>query len=207
MPRQKGLARKVDATTYDIHDSATVLPPRLLVDTNVWLLWHYSPASLGHRQAHAVVYNDFLARCLDEGCQLIRSPFTLPEITHVIEKAECDAADERGERRTMKQRRWEPNHRLKVIAEVKTTWDQVVNISEWSPGITVNGAAGDQMFVDWRNFKIDGYDLLLIQEALEGEGLPILTDDFDYLSVPRLTVFTGNPSAVNAARAVGKLRV
>ncbi|PTR30760.1 hypothetical protein C8J98_10671 [Luteibacter sp. OK325] len=62
------------------------------------------------------------------------------------------------------------------------------------------------MLVDFRNRKIDGYDLLIVQEALQGGGLPILTDDFDYLSVPMLKVYTANERAVNAAKVGGKLR-
>lgn len=206
MERRATRPRNVNAITFDITDSATTLPPRMLVDTNVWLLSQYSPFSLGNRQAAAALYTDFLGRCLDEGCELVRSPFTLPEVTHVIEKAESDAAKQRGNTMGLKQLRWEPNHRRKVIAEIVTTWQQVQGMSVWSPGLTVDGDVGDQMLADFRNRKIDGYDLLIVQEAMQGEGLPILTDDFDYLSVPMLRVYTANELAVSAARTGGKLR-
>jgi hypothetical protein len=54
-------------------------------------------------------------------------------------------------------------------------------MSAWTSGLQIDGNAGTQMYADFRNLKIDGYDLLIVQEALKDGSLPILTDDFDYV--------------------------
>lgn len=197
--------RKVHAVTFDIRTMVNP-PTRLLVDTNVWLYWAYGPFSLGDQADSAAPYADFVARCLEQGCRLLRSPFTVPEIAHVIEKNEAKASSERGNTQRAKQMRWEPNLRRKVIAEVLTAWEQISAASEWSGGLTVNGKTGDEMLMDFRNLKVDGYDLLLVQEALQDGNLGILTHDFDFLSVPKLTVYTANSAGIEAAKNSQRLR-
>jgi hypothetical protein len=206
MDRSKSSTRKVNAIAIDVSNIQVKVPDKLLVDTNVWLLSSYSPFSLGKRQDAASIYADFLDRCIAEGCQLLRTPFTLPELTHVIEREEASAARERGNNKNVKQMRWEPNHRRKVIAEVLSAWQQVAEMSTWTSGIMVDARAADQMLIDFRNLKIDGYDLLIVQEALANGSIPILTDDFDFLSVPKLTVYTANHTAITAAENAGRLR-
>jgi hypothetical protein len=79
-------------------------------------------------------------------------------------------------------------------------------MSAWTSGLQIDGNAGTQMYADFRNLKIDGYDLLIVQEALKDGSLPILTDDFDYVSVPKLSIYTANSNAILAAKEDGKLR-
>jgi predicted nucleic acid-binding protein len=201
---QGASTRVVHAATYDIRKDVTP-PQRLLVDTNVWLYLAYGPFSLGDQAALAAPYVDFVAKCIEHGCQLLRSPLSVPEIAHVIERNEAKASSAHGNNQG-KQMRWIPNSRRKVIAEVLNTWKQITATSEWSEGLKVDGAAGDEALLNFRNLKVDGYDLFLVQEALTSGNLAVLTNDFDFLSVPTLTVYTANDAGVEAARRSNRLR-
>jgi hypothetical protein len=49
------------------------------------------------------------------------------------------------------------------------------------------------------------YDLMIL-EAMDKAGInQVITDDGDYVTVPRIKVFTANQNAIAAARSQGKL--
>jgi hypothetical protein len=57
-----------------------------------------------------------------------------------------------------------------------------------------------------RTQEVDGYDYLLL-EAMQAAGIAyIITDDLDYITVPGITVFTANPTALDLARTHKKLQ-
>ena len=47
---------------------------------------------------------------------------------------------------------------------------------------------------------LDGYDLLMVEAALQSSLTQIITDDGDYATVAGLTVFTANERVLGAAR-------
>lgn len=199
--------RQVKARAYDIRDSAIALPPRILVDTNAWLCTQYARYSLPGVRAEASLYSDFIARCLNEGCILVRSAFTLPEMSHVIEKEEVDFSNGRsGRNLSVKDSRYETTIRRKVLSEIVTAWRGVESCSAPSPGLAINQGTLAEFLSDIGQYKLDGYDLFLLQEARATQTLAVLTHDRDYLSVPDLCVFTAHAEGINAATHFGRLR-
>jgi hypothetical protein len=198
--------RQIYARAKDIRDPNTQLPQRLLVDTNAWLCTQYSPFSLPGGRPEAKEYTDFIARCLKEGCQLIRSAFSLPEMIHVIEDSELEVHNQRyGKNLRAKQARYETGFRRKTVAEVLAAWDGVKACSEPSPGLTVTNETVLDIVGRFGQYKLDGYDLFILQEARHTQTLAILTHDFDYLSVPDLCVYTSNAQGLAQAKACGRL--
>lgn len=202
----KAVQRRVYARAKDIRDPKVTLPERLLVDTNAWLCTQYSPFSLPGGRPEAQDYSDFMARCLSEGCTLIRSAFTLPEMIHVIEDAELTRYN-RAQQKNLdrKDARYETNFRRKAVAEVLAAWNGVQSWSSPSPGLSVTNNTVLDIVAKFGQYKLDGYDLFLLQEARHTNTLAVLTHDFDYLSVPDLCVYTSNDRGINAAKVCGKL--
>lgn len=199
--------RQVRARAYDIRDSNITLPSRILVDTNAWLCTQYPRYSLPGVRAESPWYSDFIARCLNEGCVLVRSAFTLPELSHVIEKEEVDYSNNQsGKNINTKDSRYETAIRRKVISEIVTAWRGVESCSEPSPGLNIDQAALATFLGDLGQYKLDGYDLFLLQEARATGTLAVLTHDRDYLSVPDLRVFTAHAEGIKSATHFGRLR-
>ena len=185
-----------------------MLPENILVDTNAWLSTQYSQFSLPGARHESANYADFLARCLNENCGLVRSAFSLPEIAHVIEAEELRVYNKRFRLDLdVKTARYETNFRRKVVAEVLTTWEAVSTYSSPSEGLYVTNETVLDIKSRFGQYKLDGYDLFFLQEARETRIPSILTHDFDFLSVPDLRIYTGNPVAVEAAKKCGRLRV
>ncbi|MGO4520379.1 hypothetical protein AB4076_07120 [Dyella sp. 2RAF44] len=199
--------RPVRARVYDIRDANITLPPEVLVDTNAWLCTQYSRFSLPSVRPETPDYSDFIARCLNENCVLRRSSFTLPEMSHIIEKEEVGFSNANSGRRiSVKDSRYDIRLRRKVLVEIVTTWRGVESASQASPGLNITAGTPTVMLRDIGQYKLDGYDLFLLQEARATGTLAVLTHDFDYLSVPDLCVFTANAAGIDAARQAGRLR-
>jgi len=45
----------------------------------------------------------------------------------------------------------------------------------------------------------------MAEAAIAAKTTQIITDDGDYATVPKLTIFTANPKVIQAAQAAGKL--
>lgn len=204
MQRQRMADRTVHALAFDIANPKTPLPEKLLVDTNIWLFTQY--AGFGERP-EANLYADFFKRCFDEECKLVRSAFSLPEIAHVIEGEELKLFNQK--QRTnfdRKDARYITLFRRPTTTQVLTTWGAVDKYSEPSPGIQVSDETVKDIKSRFGQYKLDGYDLFLLQEARESGLTSILTHDFDYMSVPDLRIYTGHKDALAAAEKCGKLR-
>ncbi|MGO4503258.1 MULTISPECIES: hypothetical protein [unclassified Dyella] len=128
-------------------------------------------------------------------------------MSHIIEKEEVGFSNANSGRRiSVKDSRYDIRLRRKVLVEIVTTWRGVESASQASPGLNITAGTPTVMLRDIGQYKLDGYDLFLLQEARATGTLAVLTHDFDYLSVPDLCVFTANAAGIDAARQAGRLR-
>jgi hypothetical protein len=96
-----------------------------------------------------------------------------------------------------------PQDRKRVVAEVKSSWEQVAQVAKLVD-LNLNAAAVERCIRTFENCPVDGYDLLLV-EAMERRGvLNILTDDSDFAGVLGMRVFTANAGVLATARRQNK---
>lgn len=179
---------------------------RIFVDTNVWLTFTYSTASIrGSRAAQS--YSQYLKACIRAGASLFYSPLTFSELAHNIEKFVCDTYNKShpGLECSPKQFRTGTGTRADVTDEVKDAWNQVKSMALHliTPIDASAMANAEEIF---EKCPVDGYDAFFIN-AMEQAGIDcILTDDADFLHVPNLKVFTANERALREAGLYKKLK-
>ena len=102
-------------------------------------------------------------------------------------------------------RHHQAHRRTHLSAELQTAWEQVKALAD-PLDLTLDDSVIDAALARFNNQMLDGYDLLHL-EAASKEGLnQILTDDIDSCTVPGITVFTANNTAISNARDQRKLR-
>ena len=74
------------------------------------------------------------------------------------------------------------------------------------PVAEINAASTTAALQNFEQLPVDGYDLFSIN-AFKAAGITqVISDDGDFCTVPGMTLFTANPSAISAAHAQKKFR-
>jgi len=205
---------KVQAEVIDITKDTPYSSDTFLVDTNVWLYLTYSNANFSTDSNYQVIlsrtianYTNYLGKIKKNEAVLAYSGLTLAELSHVIEKTECDIYNSQtGNSIKLKDYRNDfPTERVNVVAEVQSVWEQVKSI-----GIAVNLNIDETVIVNlstlFEQYPLDGYDLFLL-ETMKKEGIDkIITNDKDFCTVSGIKVFTSNQVVIAAAQTQNKLR-
>jgi predicted nucleic acid-binding protein len=194
----------VQAEVIDISFDTPKTNDTFLVDSNVWYWLTYSKASLSARTYQLRDYPSYISKSLFAKSVLSYSGLSLAELAHLIEKAECSFFNSSL---YLKQfRRDYPAKRANVFAEVQSVWSQIKAIAV-PINLTIDESTTDTALTRFQNQLLDGYDLFIL-ETMKKEGIEnVITDDADYITVPKIRVFTSNRDAIRTARSQGKLLV
>ncbi len=174
-----------------------------LVDTNVWFWMTYTNATIYSSQKH---YPSYLNQALSVNAQVYYCGLSLAELAHLIEKIEREIY-EKNINDTVKSKEYRhnlPSQRLKVISEVESSWNQVKSMGA-PTAVTIDGVTTDTALKRFKNEKVDGYDLFIL-ESMKKHGITnIITDDGDFATTPDITVFTANKNVIAKAQQQKKL--
>lgn len=203
------LSVTVLAEVVDIRGDEPHSQDAFLVDTNVWFWMTYTRALLAPNPPlpyQTQYYPAYLSKARRLKTGLFRCGLSMPELAHRIEATERELFQKETAAKigTKEFRHHQVHRRTYLAAEVQTAWEQVRALS--SPiNLYLDDSVIDAALARFNNQLLDGYDLLLL-EAASKEGLTqILTDDIDFCTVPEITVFTANNTAISNARDQGRL--
>lgn len=176
------------------------------VDTNVWYWTTYSKASLYSlsNPYQTSNYPAYVNRALNIGAKLKYSGLNILELTHVIERSECEIS---GTGANFKEFRHNyAAQRAAVCAEINSCFLQVKSIGNYFD-VDLSETEISHVISRFNNFEVDGYDCMIAANLLRKGVDKIVTDDGDFASVPGVTVFTANRNIIYRARQAGKLIV
>lgn len=201
------MALTVRATVVDIQHDTPKDTDHFIVDTNAWLFLFYPPASAPGTPPlpQATHYPAYIKKALSAKSTLYALALSFPEIAHAIERGERAKHEAiAGQVQTKDFRHNYPNKRLKIVNEIRDTWNAVTQYTQLldmklDSNFLVSAL---QLFP---SVGLDGYDTFFVEQALQSGHTQIISDDKDYLTVSNITVFTANQNAIQAAAAANKL--
>lgn len=199
----------VQATVVDIRYDRPKRTDKFLVDTNAWYWLGYSEATNNlapYRLKVAQQYIAYLNKTKKAKANLYWDGHSLIEMAHSIEAVERDEYSKAtGVVLSSKEYRHNiPSERAIVVREIDKTW---TTVKGW--GQPIESLVNDNTIVAitkrLKTEQVDGYDYLLL-EAMAKVGITgIITDDIDFITVPGIIVFTGNPTALDLAYTQKKM--
>jgi len=95
--------------------------------------------------------------------------------------------------------------RAKVIAEVASCWDQVMQVAKFIE-MKIDEPTTQRLLDSIRCCRMDGYDALMLDAMTKRGVFNIITDDGDFATVPDITVFTANAHVLHLAKREGRLK-
>jgi hypothetical protein len=199
----------VRAEIVDIRPDIPKDTDRFLVDTNAWYWLFYARASQAPNapESYQVAdYPTYVKEAIEANASLHCYALTFAELAHNIEKAEREiCADQANRPIPTKEFRHEyPNQHRRVMSLITDTWADVSGVSKLVD-MALDTAFMQSALSRFPAVALDGYDLFMVEAALQSGLTQIITDDGDYATVAGLTVFTANERVLGAARAAGKL--
>lgn len=203
------MALRIRAQIVDIRADTPKDSDVFLVDTNAWYWLYYSRASLTQNGPQPYQLNDYPAyvgAAVSAKSKLHCYGLSFAELAHNIEKCEREIYSAQTGRaiNTKVFRHDYPNQRLKAVAQINDTWDDVLSVSTLLD-LDINATFMQSALKLFPSVGLDGYDLFMAEAALNSTVTQIITDDGDYATVPGLTVFTANPRLILEAQNSGKL--
>jgi predicted nucleic acid-binding protein len=196
----------VQAEVIDLRSDTPQDNDMFLVDTNVWYWLTYTQASTSAVPYQIADYPSYIAKALTTKCLLSYCGLSLAELAHNIEQTERKIFNSRlsYDLKPKEYRHNYPTERANIVSEIEIAWSQVTSIAA-STDITINEASTNAALNRFKTQILDGYDLMIL-EVMDKAGInQVITDDGDYVTVPRIKVFTANQKAIAAARSQGKL--
>ncbi len=203
----------VRATVIDITSDQSREGDRFLVDTQVWYWLTYSRSqntTQPPQNYQVEQYPTYIRQSIAAKSNLLWSGLAITELITLIEKSEYDifCQEQKLAKKTFSMKNYrhsEPEARSEqVIPEINAAWEIIQGIGNCLE------AHVTQKFIiqSIANLNIqatDGYDTLMISSAKAIGVTQIITDDIDFITVPRIQVFTANPKALATAKNQNKL--
>ena len=206
----------VQATVVDVRQDLPKVGDSFYVDTNAWFWTVYSRTQIAPeppREYQTTFYPAYLKKVLNMGAKLHWCGLSLSELARQIEKVErkiyCRTAvavlDDKEFRHNL------PDERKRVVQEIDDAWKSVEATAKASGGGCVNFPELDAVFMtaaldDYKQLQMDAYDLFSVRAIRAANITQVISDDGDFCTVPGITLFTANPSAISAAQAQKKFR-
>ena len=193
----------VNADVIDISKDNPKPEDSFLVDTNVWYWMTYNRASLSvnHPLSYQVrSYPTYVNNAIKAKSKLFCCSLSFAELAHLIEKTEYDIFSKTSSS-PIKPKEFRHNYpveRNNVVAEIDTSWGQVVTMSSLF-GFTMDEQITNRAATRLKTQLLDGYDVFMIELINELGSNKVITDDGDYATVPGLQVFTANRNIIEAA--------
>jgi len=194
----------VRADVVDIRVDKPQATDTFVVDTNAWIWFAYSKATLPVTSPplQSRHYPQYIKDALIVKAGLFRYALTQAELFHNIERYERELFSPGI--RAKEFRHNYPAERANVVSECTIAWNTILSVS--SPlDADVNDVVTSRALTWLTTHPLDGYDLYML-DAMQTAGVTkILTDDGDFCTIPRIEMFTANKNVVDATRAQGKL--
>jgi hypothetical protein len=197
----------VRANVVDITIDQPQKSDTFLVDSNVWLWFAYTKASMNSLAYQTLNYPNYLKQCLSTSSTLIKTGLSLSELAHIIEKMEFTIFSKTTTLGNIDKKEYRhnlPSERANVVAEIEAVWNQIDPI-----GVQMEIQVEEQLtraaLARLKNECLDGYDAITTEVFLKTSYKNILTDDGDFATVNNITVFTANRNVIEQAKKQGKL--
>ncbi|MBT8767564.1 PIN domain-containing protein [Metapseudomonas boanensis] len=199
----------VKADVVDIRTDSPLPEDKFLVDTNAWYWLFYPKATQQILQAQnyqTSEYPAYLKSAISAGSSLLCTPLNFSELAHNIERSEREIYAYNANRTIQSKefRHGYPMQRKKCIDLIKDIWEDVTSISSVLP-LDLHQAFLDSSIARFDAIALDGYDLFTVEQMLSQGITNVITDDGDFCTVPGITVFTANRTAIRDATAAKKL--
>lgn len=200
----------VHAEVVDLRSDTPRKDDKFLVDSNVWYWMSYTRAQMGGRAPRPYQtqdYPQFVNAALQAQSTLFRCGLSFSEIAHQIERNERDIFS-KTQPQPLKPKHFRHNYpvgRSNVVKEIEVAWSQVEQYTD-SVDIVIDDNIVKSALSRIKTQMLDGYDLFMVEAMNQQSITQIITDDSDFVTVPGITVFTANRTAIAAARQSGKLR-
>jgi len=192
--------QNVRADIVDLSRDQPRANDEFVLDTNSWKELTYSRL-LQPKPA----YPAYVKKALTEGATLYASGVTLIELASVIESNEWEVYQQRVGQIERKDFRHDcDDARATVIAEISSSWSQVMQIAKLID-LNLNGPATERLLSTLKACRVDGYDTMLIEAMTKRGVFNIVTHDGDFATVPEIKVFTANTHILAIARRQGRL--
>lgn len=193
----------INASIVNILKDKPKVNDTFLVDTNVWFWMTYSNATICHYQKY---YPSYLNQALSANAHIHYCGLSLAELAHLIEKIEREIFEKMQNCKIPSKEyrhNFLPQH-IKVVSELEASWNQVKSMA--TPiSISIDEVTTDAALQRFKNEKVDGYDLFIL-ESMKKHGIKnIITDDGDFATTPGITVFTANKNVIITAQQQKKL--
>lgn len=200
---------QISATIYDISQDQPRSTDRFLVDTNIWF-WHtYANASaIGQTTAQRFApYLSYLNKCKQGN--LYFSPLSVAELAHSIERAEYKLYLKQNptineDDFKLKDFRYDQQLRVNTLSHITNSLKQIKSAATFLDTV-IDQNISDRSFGSLNQRYADGYDVLLIDTAVDMGIFNFITDDKDYATVAGIHVFIANKEIINTAKNVKKL--
>lgn len=189
----------IKAEVVDILNDIPKANDTFLVDTNVWYKMAYSRATSSVNQN--TNYSDYLNKAISVDAHIHYCGLTLSELAHIIEKNEREIFEKVNQRQcSPKEYRHNfPNERINVTSELQAVWGQVKSMAS-AISVNIDDNTINESLKRFKNEKVDGYDIFML-ECMKKHGIRnIITDDSDFATVSGIQVFTANGGVLAAAR-------
>lgn len=201
----------VKANVIDIIQDIPKENDHFLIDTNVWYWWVYAKSTqCVHIPLHyqSIEYPNYINKALASHSEIHYSPFSLAELSHLIEKSEYEIFARSNPTQFPYPNKFDKNFRHSYPQvykpEIIAACNQVLNLS--SPlYIDINNIQINYFLSQISNTFLDGYDVYILNSMLTNNINNIITDDGDFTTVPDINVFTANANVINLAKSNGKL--
>jgi hypothetical protein len=92
-----------------------------------------------------------------------------------------------------------PKERINVTAELPAVWGQVKSMASVI-SVNIDENIVNEFLKRFKNEKVDGYDIFMLECMQKHEIRNIITDDSDFATVSGIQVFTANRGMLAAAR-------
>ncbi len=202
----------VRADVIDINGDTPCKDDIFLVDTNIWLWYTYANLTTdldAIRLAEINTYLDYLVEADSVGATLTYSGLLMTELASVIERTEWEIYKKDNRKSSLGKKEYRHNlpvERANVVKLVESAWSQVREFAILVD-VTVNEQTTDAALKRFQSQTLDGYDLLHL-EAISRAGtgqIKVMTDDYDFCTVPDIQLFTLNSRAIASANLQQKL--
>jgi hypothetical protein len=204
----------VKAAVVDVRQDTPKAGDRFYVDTNAWFWTVYSRTQIAPdppRQYQTDSYPAYLKKVLNMGAKLHWCGLSLSELARQIERVErkiyCRAKavvlDDKEFRHNL------PSERVRVVQEIDDAWKAVESLAGADGCVNfpeLNTAFMTAALDDFKQLPMDAYDLFSVRAIRAANITQVISDDGDFCTVPGITLFTANPSAISAAQAQKKFR-
>ncbi|KJR40950.1 PilT protein [Candidatus Magnetoovum chiemensis] len=199
----------INADVVDIRSDSPRASDVFFIDTNVWYWMTYPNASISDTPAkhyQTKEYPAYVKKALNNKSKLRWSGLSIAELSHIIEKTERDIFNHNNKSNvgTKEFRHSYQEERSNVVNEITIACNQVKTFGECID-TTIDNNIADSVLSKLSSYKLDGYDMFILETLLSCGILNIITDDGDFSTIPNISIFTANDNVIKSARKSGRL--